>query len=446
MLYRLIREAINLAVRLFYVVEVRGTLKGVEGPLIVVGNHPNGLIDPALLFALVERRVTFLAKAPLFSMVGIGHVLRALGALPVYRRQDDPSLMGGNEGTFDAAVEALTSGGTITLFPEGKSHSEPGLAELKTGAARIALRALRKGAPVRLVPVGLTYSDKSRFRSSVRVEMGDPLEVVPFFPRVGGDEAECVERLTEHLADRMNQITLNLDAWEDLPLVETAEELYALRTGQSSHDPQRVRQFARGLQILRRRDRPRLARLQAELAAFKRRLEVARVSPGDLVLQYRRAQVTRFVGRNLAALLLGLPLFVLGMGLFTVPYLTVRFISSRFRVAPDVKGTIKLVATLLMAPIWCAFLMAVAWRLRGPGVAIATGLFALPLAVFTRYFLERRAAALRDIGVFFRLGRRATLKAHLLAQADELARKVQELVEEFGSTVVQPGSTGQVAS
>ena len=33
------------------------------------------------------------------------------------------------------------SGGMVLIFPEGKSHSEPALAPLKTGVARIALEA-----------------------------------------------------------------------------------------------------------------------------------------------------------------------------------------------------------------------------------------------------------------------------------------------------------------
>ena len=67
------------------------------------------------------------------------------------------------------------SGGAITIFPEGKSHSEPQLAALKTGAARIALKALAGGADVTVVPVGLTYARKHRFRSEVCIEVGAPI-------------------------------------------------------------------------------------------------------------------------------------------------------------------------------------------------------------------------------------------------------------------------------
>ena len=66
-------------------------------------------------------------------------MLRALGGLPVYRKQDDPAQMHRNDETFRRAIDALKDGDAVQIFPEGRSHSEPGLVELRTGAARIAL-------------------------------------------------------------------------------------------------------------------------------------------------------------------------------------------------------------------------------------------------------------------------------------------------------------------
>jgi 1-acyl-sn-glycerol-3-phosphate acyltransferase len=98
--------------------------------------------------------------------------------------------MSRNEGTLEAAKGALVKGRAITIFPEGKSHSEPALAELKTGAARIALGAAKEGAAVRIVPVGLTYEDKHLFRSEVLIEVGTPIEVKDFLPATPSGEVE----------------------------------------------------------------------------------------------------------------------------------------------------------------------------------------------------------------------------------------------------------------
>ena len=67
MFYSLVRTVVALLLRLFYRVKVHAPQAETSGPVIFVGNHPNGLIDPALVFILTRRQVTFLAKEPLFQ-------------------------------------------------------------------------------------------------------------------------------------------------------------------------------------------------------------------------------------------------------------------------------------------------------------------------------------------------------------------------------------------
>ena len=140
MLYRLIRCISSLLLELFYRrVEVVGLDRlPATGPLLVVANHQNGLVDGMLLLAVLPRRLVTVAKAPLFGSPLIGPFLRGLGAIPVYRRQDaetgafDPAR---NADMFGAAIDTLRDGGAILIFPEGVSQPEPALMPLRTGAA-----------------------------------------------------------------------------------------------------------------------------------------------------------------------------------------------------------------------------------------------------------------------------------------------------------------------
>src|SRR5881409_630120 len=86
----LICIVLRLALRIYFRrIEVAG-LEHIprDTPIIFVLNQPNALVDPALLLCLSPRRVSFLAKSPLFRMPVIGYLVRALDSLPVYRQQD----------------------------------------------------------------------------------------------------------------------------------------------------------------------------------------------------------------------------------------------------------------------------------------------------------------------------------------------------------------------
>jgi len=441
--YRLVRAVVGFALRLFYRVTVRRRPDDALGPVMFVGNHPNAIIDPALVFVLSSRRVTFLAKEPLFRTPVMGSILRGLGALPVYRKQDNPALMEKNEGTFEAAASALAAGGAITLFPEGKSHSEPSLAAMKTGAARIAFRAGRAGAKVRIIPVGLTYAQKHRFRSEVLIDVDPPIEVTAYLPPEGQDEAPAVRALTEQIEAGLRRVTLNLETWEDLPVIQTGEELYALKLGERAHDPDRLRRFARGIQLFRAEQPERFQRLRGEVASYRRRLELVRSNPRDLGLVYRRDQVWLFTLRNLAALLFGLPLFTLGLGLFALPFYIPRWLNKALDVELDQQATVKFLGALALAPLVIAGLAAATWRWLGMGWAVAALLTALPLALFTRYFLEHWREVLRDAQVFFTLGNRGGLKARLLVQGEKLAAEIEAVADELRPRIIQESISGQ---
>jgi glycerol-3-phosphate O-acyltransferase / dihydroxyacetone phosphate acyltransferase len=426
--YSFVRAVVALALRLFYRVKVNAPATEPEGPVIFVGNHPNGLIDPALVFILTRRHVTFLAKEPLFHIPVIGWLLKGLGALPVYRKQDDPSQMGKNEGTLEAARGALVAGRAITLFPEGKSHSEPSLAELKTGAARIALGAAKAGVPVRIVPVGLTYADKHLFRSEVLIEVGTSIEVRDFLPADATSEPQSVRALTERIAEGLRFVTLNLERWEDLPLIQLAEQLYAFRQKEKM-DPERLRQWARGLQLFRAEQPERFERLRGDLVSFQRRLALVRANPKDLALEYRPGPVARFALKNLLLLVFGLPLCAVGLGLFYVPYLFPRWVSRKAEL--DIQATMKFLAALVMSLVWWAGLTVGAWLWGGWPVGLTVGVWVPPLALFTLYFSERWKVVLRDVSVFSTLGSRVRLKALLLTEGERLAAEVERLAGEY---------------
>ena len=168
--HRLVRAWAGALLHGFYRIEFHGPPLAPDAPVLLIANHQNGLADGALLLLATERPLRVLVKYQLLGMPLLGWLFRALGALPVYRQKDGVD-RSQNHAAFGAVHAALAARSAVALFPEGSSHSEPRLAELKTGVARLALGALAEhgaGLGLQIVPVGLWYPGAGRARRADR--------------------------------------------------------------------------------------------------------------------------------------------------------------------------------------------------------------------------------------------------------------------------------------
>ena len=192
MLYRLLRGTAAIALRWYYAdVAVQGGERVPrDGPLLILANHPNALIDPLLVGTAVSRPVLLTAKATLFERPALAWLLRAVGVVPLRRAKDElrdgaplPVTPERNAQAFALVTSALRACQVVLVFPEGISHDDAALAPLKSGAARMALQAHREGvAGIRLLPVGLVFEAKERPGSRVLVRIGDRSTSIPGSP------------------------------------------------------------------------------------------------------------------------------------------------------------------------------------------------------------------------------------------------------------------------
>jgi 1-acyl-sn-glycerol-3-phosphate acyltransferase len=195
-----------------------------SGPVVLVSNHTNGLVDGLLLMAALRRYPRFLGKSTLFKIAPLWPFLKLAGVIPVYRTMD--AVPGDhNVSAFATSHRLLQQGGMVAVFPEGISHDEPRLQALKTGAARIALEAAdgdgscgegadREGTDgLVTVAVGLVYDAKARFRSRALVRVAAPVAMAPWVEAYRRDERATVRTFTEDLEVQLARVTPTYASW-----------------------------------------------------------------------------------------------------------------------------------------------------------------------------------------------------------------------------------------
>jgi 1-acyl-sn-glycerol-3-phosphate acyltransferase len=434
MLARRITAVAGWAAHEFYVLDQRGAAVP-AGPVLVVANHPNALLDPLIIFRVAGRVVRPLAKEPLFKHLLIGPVLKALGGLPVYRRQDHPGEMHQNEQTFAAAVAALHAGDAVQIYPEGQSHSEARLTPFKTGAARIAFKAEAEAdwkLRLLIVPVGLTYTRKTFFRGRAVAVVGEAFAITPYRELYERDPVAAVKQLTDEFTQQVEALTLNLTRTEDVALIDVAEKLYAREKGLAGWREEellgarlpRMQAFARGLAWLREHDPARHARLAREVRHYARLRRTIGAGEGDVPPDYSAAIVLRYVAREAFMLGIGLPLALLALVFWYPPYLLNQWIVGRLQVEESGIATYKLGLSMVLFPltfiIWCV--LAYRWW---AGAGLAAALVTLPaLAWVLNRWAGRWHRVRQDVQLFL------NVTARPRAQHD-LAQQRRRLVQEF---------------
>jgi 1-acyl-sn-glycerol-3-phosphate acyltransferase len=415
------------AVHGFYQFRIEGESPPADGAALFVGNHPNSLMDPAFVAAAAGRPVRFLAKAPLFTDRMVGWLIRASGSIPVYRRQDDPELVGRNRSVFEAVHEALRDGSAVGIFPEGISHSQPSLAELRTGAARICLGAASShGLYFPIVPIGMILREKERFRSEAYALVGAPVDWEDLRDR-SEDDVDAVRELTGRIDAALREVTLNVERWEDLPILECAEAIYTAEL-ELDNEPgdrvRRIRQMSETLTGLRMSDSAQVDRLYDAVGTFLRAITALGVSPSQLDSDPRRP-ISGWAVRRLTLFLVGGPVAGAGFVLFFPPYRLTGLIGEKQSLDQDVRATWKAMGGAVFYVAWILILTILVALLFGWPWGV-TAIAALPLlALLTFYVRDSWVEAKADVRHYLSLRRRKNVWGWLLEERSVLAESLE---------------------
>jgi 1-acyl-sn-glycerol-3-phosphate acyltransferase len=191
-----------------------------QGPAILASNHLS-FSDSFFLPAVLDRKVTFIAKAEYFTSPGLKGALTAaffkgVGQLPV----DRSGARGAGEAAVRSGIQVLESGELFGIYPEGTRSPDGRLYRGKPGG--LARVALASGAPV--IPVAMIDTEKVQPVGKVMpnvlvrpgIRIGKPLD----FARYQGMEGDRF--ILRSVTDEVMYAIMKLSGQEYVDIYATA--------------------------------------------------------------------------------------------------------------------------------------------------------------------------------------------------------------------------------
>jgi 1-acyl-sn-glycerol-3-phosphate acyltransferase len=371
---------------------------------LIVAWHPNALVDPALIFTSCPAQVVFGARHGLFAWPVIGRIMRAIGAVPIYRAQDlprgasDESRREANQKSLDALAKAVANGAFTALFPEGLSHDDSSPRALKTGAARIYYQSLAetpadKPPPV-LLPVGLHYDEKRLLGSNVLIVYHPPLlldgELArPPDPSATEDSRRAHYRaLTEKIEQSLKNIVHATENWEIHQLLHRGRKLVraerAARAGATlpeSTMAETVLGFRRlwtGYNELKQSHPDELRQILRRIKRYDRELTALAIDDHELDAGAETGSGwadVRLAMQSLFVFVILPPVLLLGFLVSLPPAALVWLIAKRRSKAAKDEATIKLLTGVVAFPLaWLAVALLVVFGIGGFGSEVTASL------------------------------------------------------------------------
>ncbi len=369
LIYRFVWWVLRAALRLYYTeIEFSGRSHvPADGPLLFLANHHNGMVDPALLVVACPRQLRFIAKSTLFKIPVLAFFMRGMKTIPALRQQDAGGQKQDNSKLYDAVTDALAAGGAVALFPEGKSHDDPALAEFKHGASKMALEAEAKAEfklGLRVQMVGIHYERTRLYRGKALVTVGAPMTLESFRDAYAADPRAAVEALTKALHERLSKMVLDADTVELARLADLAERV----TRDEESEPGVKTKLRRKKLLLERYEQLKETRpdemdeLHHLLRRYDQVLRTLHVRDDHVDADYRSGAAVAWALKNTLLLALGAPFLAVGVLLNAVPYWLVRFCVLLAGSHIDVRASSGLLVAIVAFPAWYALLAWLAWR------------------------------------------------------------------------------------
>jgi len=406
-----------------------------SGPVIVVANHFNSLIDGVLVASYLPRFPRFLGASTIWDYKLLRPFLKAAGVIPVFRHRDAGKVFARNQSSLAGTWDLLRAGGVLALFPEGISHNNPYLLPIKSGAARIALGAEEKYGPlgVTILPVGLVFDSKNRFRSRALIQIGAPIRFdADCGPRGSDLRRNKTKGITHEIETGLSAITQNFDTRDSARVLGRAADIWGqsnpiLPVKQSLAETfERRRDFGRGYNWMSVHHPKTTSAVMKTLTEYDEMLAATGLRDEQVGATYASSAIFGIAARSLFALIVRLPLSIVGTALNWIPFQIAR-VFARGK-DQDKMATWSLFSSMIIFPgLWlvqaavCSAIVTGWFGLLSGWLVFLTVLLAAPLTGrATLRFHDLLHRLYHEVRAWFILRSRKTLAGRLVAKRLEV--------------------------
>lgn len=213
-LYAFLRHYVDFSLKMAYrKIKYVGLEKiPADGAVIYAPNHTNALMDALVILAMDSKQKVFVARADIFRNPKIAKILRFLKIMPIMRIRDGMDEVRKNTEIIHKSVDVLMDKVPFCILPEGRHQAKHSLLPLSKGIFRIAIEAeelIDGRMPLYIVPVGLEYGNFFRFRSTVLVQIGNPINISEYMhSHAELTQPEIMNLMKDDLSERMKEVIL----------------------------------------------------------------------------------------------------------------------------------------------------------------------------------------------------------------------------------------------
>ncbi len=186
-----------------------------NGPVMLLPNHQNALMDPLLYAAFARGKPYFLTRSDVFGNKVLKWIFEGLRMMPIYRLRDGRQTLERNQEVFERCAALFAQGEQLLLFPEANHCLRRQVRPLSKGFTRILARSFEKypGLDIAIVPVGMNYEDGAHFPDRVAMYFGHPFSARAYWS--GQDRELDFVPLRERTFEALTTLTTHIPPESD---------------------------------------------------------------------------------------------------------------------------------------------------------------------------------------------------------------------------------------